>query len=139
MLIRTGTWKALAADAGKIRHAVFVVEQRVPPEIERDSHDAVCVHVVAYNDDGKAVGTGRLLPDGHIGRMAVLPAWRRKGIGARMLQALIGQARDRGFPEVVLSAQAHAQAFYERHGFVAEGPAYLEAGLQHVRMRQRLS
>ena len=77
------------------------------------------------------MATGRLLPDGHIGRMAVLKDWRNRGIGGLMLQKLIERAKARGDREVALSAQVHAVPFYRAHGFVAEGSEYLEAGIRH--------
>ncbi len=84
-----GDWARLHDDAAAVRHAVFVVEQNVPPEIEMDEFDAVCVHAVAYDAAGQVLGTGRLLPDGHIGRMAVQRRARGLGVGARLLQALV--------------------------------------------------
>lgn len=135
MRVRTGNWKTLGDDARKVRYSVFVVEQNVPVEIELDDNDAVCVHAVAYDDAGRAVGTGRLLPDTHIGRMAVLPTCRGQGVGSQLLRALIHEARLRSYPEVVLSAQLHAIPFYERHGFIPEGEPYQDAGIEHVRMR----
>ena len=130
-------WKEARAEAGPIRFAVFVDEQKVPVEMELDEHDAVCVHVIARSE-GRAVGTGRLLPDGHIGRMAVLIAWRRRGVGAAMLNALVGAARERGDKDVVLSAQTHALGFYGKFGFSIEGPEYLDAGIPHQAMRKKL-
>jgi predicted GNAT family N-acyltransferase len=109
----------------------------VPPEIELDAMDERCVHAVAFHKN-VPVGTARLLPDGHIGRMAVLRQWRGRGIGGLLLDALIEQARARGDREVMLSAQAHAVAFYRAHGFVEEGAEYLEAGIPHQAMRRRL-
>ena len=130
-------WDKARAHASAIRFAVFVEEQAVPREIELDEHDALSIHVVAF-EDGKPVATGRLLPDGHIGRMAVLKDWRSRGIGARMLEALIQRARERGDAEVALSAQVQAVAFYRAQGFVAEGDEYLEAGIRHQAMKRRL-
>ena len=130
-------WQRAEREASPIRFAVFVDEQNVPAEIELDEHDAVCLHVIA-RAEGQAVGTGRLLPDGHIGRMAVLKAFRGKGIGAAMLNVLIDKARERGEKEVVLSAQTHALGFYRRHGFVDEGEPYIDAGIPHQTMRKVL-
>ena len=114
-----------------VRTEVFVVEQGVPAEIERDAFDAVCRHAIARDAGGRVVATGRLLPDGHIGRMAVLPGWRGHGVGAALLQALIAEAGRRGMARLVLSAQTHALGFYARFGFVPEGEVYEEAGLPH--------
>jgi predicted GNAT family N-acyltransferase len=130
-------WERARAHAAPIRFAVFVEEQRVPPEIELDDMDARCIHALAFVE-GKAVGTGRLLPDGHIGRMAVLPEFRGRGIGGLMLAKLVEQARARGDREVALSAQVHAVPFYRAHGFVEEGAEYLEAGIRHQSMRKAL-
>jgi predicted GNAT family N-acyltransferase len=128
-------WEDAEKEAAAIRFRVFVDEQKVPAEIELDEWDAVCVHVIA-RCEGIAVGTGRLLPDGHIGRMAVLKEWRGKGVGDAMLQALIDLARTRGDKEVVLSAQTHALGFYRKHGFVEEGALYEDAGIPHQAMRK---
>jgi len=132
------SWDKAQPIAGPIRFAIFVGEQNVPPGIELDDMDAKSVHAIAYTPDGQAVGTGRLLPDGHIGRMAVVKEWRRQGVGAAILEALVEEARRRGHAEVVLSAQLQAAEFYRNHGFVAEGKVYQEAGILHQRMRRRL-
>lgn len=133
--IRYGDWATLGADAQTIRLAVFVREQNVPAELEMDDKDAVCLHAVAYDAAGVPVGTGRLLPDGHIGRMAVMKAARGTGIGGALLRGLMARARERGHAEVVLSAQTHAAPFYKAHGFVQVGDEFLEAGIAHVEMR----
>jgi len=131
-------WAAACAEASRIRLAVFVEEQRVPPEIEMDEKDAVCVHALAYAQ-GRAVGTGRLLPDGHIGRMAVLKESRCLGVGGAILERLVEEARRMGMREVVLSAQTHALGFYRRHGFMAAGEVFEEAGIPHQEMRRMLN
>ena len=136
--IRTGSWEELREQAQAIRYQVFVIEQKVPVELEWDEMDAQCLHALACNEQGQALGTGRLLPDGHIGRMAVLADARGHGVGSRLLQELMAAARTRGDAEVVLSAQLHAEPFYARHGFAREGGEYMDAGIPHVSMRRRL-
>jgi predicted GNAT family N-acyltransferase len=130
-------WEKARTHATPIRFAVFVEEQGVPREIELDEMDERSLHALVFENE-KPVGTGRLLPDGHIGRMAVLKAWRGRGIGGQILRALMDKARSRGDREVVLSAQVHATAFYRAHGFMEEGSEYLEAGIPHRDMRCRL-
>jgi predicted GNAT family N-acyltransferase len=131
------SWDEARAHAAPIRFAVFVDEQGVPREIEMDETDARCVHVIAF-DDAVPVATGRLLPDGHIGRMAVLKEWRGRGIGSFLLKYLVQKARERGDKKISLSAQVHAVRFYKAHGFEEEGGEYLEAGIRHQGMRLRL-
>jgi len=130
-------WARARSEASRIRFAVFVREQGVPAEIELDEHDAEGIHALAFLHK-TVVGTARLLPDGHIGRMAVLKEWRGRGVGAALLRALIERAQERGDAKVLLSAQVHALAFYRAHGFLAEGPVYEEAGIPHQAMHLRL-
>jgi predicted GNAT family N-acyltransferase len=133
--IRRADWERDQARLRALREEVFVREQGVPLDLEWDGLDAGCLHVLAESDAGQAIGTGRLLADGHIGRMAVQRGWRRRGVGAAMLEFLLAEARRLGMAEVVLNAQTHALAFYARHGFVPEGPPFLEAGIPHQAMR----
>jgi predicted GNAT family N-acyltransferase len=128
-------WVRARTEAQRIRFTVFVDEQGVPAEFEMDENDAHCVHALAYID-GRPVGTGRLLPDGHVGRMAVLKEWRGNGAGRALLRALVEAARQRGDKEVLLSAQVHALGFYRAEGFEPEGDEYEEAGIPHQAMRK---
>jgi predicted GNAT family N-acyltransferase len=130
-------WEAAQQEAKRIRFTVFVEEQRVPADLEMDENDAKSLHALAYAN-GRAIGTGRLLPDGHIGRMAVLKDWRGQGAGRAMLRRLIDAARRHGHREVALSAQVHAVEFYRAEGFKAEGAVYEEAGIPHQLMRRDL-
>lgn len=127
-------WDAGQAELLAVRYAVFVDEQGVPKELEHDEHDHRALHLIARAADGTAVGTARMLPDGHIGRMAVLPAWRRQGVGSALLSELIRIAGDRGIHGLFLNAQCEADSFYRRFGFVAEGEVFLDAGITHRRM-----
>ena len=138
ILIRLGDWGSLQQDAQQVRKAVFVEEQGIPAELEWDSNDVNCLHAVAYDGDGLPVGTGRLLPDGHIGRMAVLARARGAGVGAEILRQLMGQAKLRGDAVVVLNAQQTAEPFYSREGFTRSGDLFEEAGIPHVTMKKTL-
>lgn len=122
-----------------IRGEVFVRGQKVPLDIELDALDPLCQHVIARSADGVAIGTGRLMPDGRIGRVAVLDAWRGRGVGGVILERLVEIARARGLQRVELHSQIHARAFYARHGFEAYGDHFLEAGIEHVHMRRALN
>lgn len=131
-------YDAARADLQAVREAVFVHEPQVPAELERDPLDPQCVHVIARSHDGVAIGTGRMTPDHRIGRMAVLPQWRGQGVGDAMLLALIEQARESGWRELALNAQASAITFYTRHGFLPHGERFMEAGIEHQAMRRLL-
>lgn len=105
-------------------------EQGIDESEEWDEADATAVHAIAWLND-QAVGTGRLLVDGKIGRMAVHKNYRGKGVGAAILNTLIELARQQGHDRVTLSAQAAAIGFYEHWGFVPFGPAHEEVGIAH--------
>lgn len=144
-LVRFVNWNSHEAEAVKrIRFTVFVDEQKVPPELELDETDGIAVHVLAENRAGDVCGTGRMFPDveqpsqAKIGRMAVMKAFRGRGCGAAILDALVQEARRRGFKTVALSAQVHAVAFYEHYGFKAEGKVYDDAGIPHKTMTMLL-
>lgn len=128
-------WPEGGAPLSDIRRRVFVEEQSVPEALEWDGLDGEAVHVLAHDDNGSAIGCGRLLPAGKIGRMAILPEWRRRGVGSAMLGALIGMARQQRLPAVELSAQVDAIPFYEKAGFRAYGSIYMDAGIPHRDMR----
>jgi predicted GNAT family N-acyltransferase len=124
-----------------LRQRVFVVEQGVPAELELDDMDGVSDHAVALlgaDPEGEVVGTGRLLPSGVIGRMAVAREHRGQGVGAAVLACLEQRARERGLAVVELHAQVHAARFYDKAGWSPYGEVFLEAGIEHVAMRKEL-
>jgi predicted GNAT family N-acyltransferase len=129
------SWNAACSRLRAIRKVVFVQEQKVPEELEWDGIDELCLHALAATAAGEAVGTGRLLPDGQIGRMAVLAHWRKQGVGGLILSELIAAARESGHAAVELSAQTHAIGFYRRFGFEIVSGEYLDAGIPHRTMR----
>lgn len=125
-------------DLRAVREPVFVQEQQVPIELEWDELDPVCVHVIARDAAGTPIGTGRLTPEHKIGRMAVLPEWRGRGVGDALLLALIEEAAQRRWPELRLHSQASAVGFYVKHGFVPYGDRFMEAGIEHQSMRRQI-
>jgi predicted GNAT family N-acyltransferase len=135
--VEAGAWTEIGGQAWQVRDAVFVGEQQVPPAVERDEHDAASRHVIARDSDGGAIGTGRLLADGHLGRMAVLADWRGKGVGRALLERLLEEAAQLGREHLALHAQTQASGFYRRFGFVEEGPEFMEAGIPHRTMVRR--
>jgi len=138
-IIHIVDWKNAASRARKVRDAVFIVEQKVPVDLEWDDWDARSEHALALDENGEPIGTGRLLPDGHLGRMAVLASWRGAGVGRSLALALLQRARDRGMKRVVLHAQKHAADFYLKLGFAAFGEPFEEAGIAHIAMAMDIS
>jgi predicted GNAT family N-acyltransferase len=136
--IRLVDWSGAGEPLRAVRRAVFIVEQSIPEAMEWDNDDAVCRHALAEDASGGPVGCGRLLADGHIGRLAVLSAWRGRGVGSALLQHLMDLARSLGHARVVLNAQTRAMPFYARHGFDAVGDEFMEAGIPHHTMARNL-
>jgi predicted GNAT family N-acyltransferase len=124
-----------------LRVRVFVDEQGVDPAEETDSLDDEAVQIVGVDDSG-VIATCRLrdLGDGEwkLERMAVERRVRRLGVGARLLEGAEREARERRAGEMVLNAQLRAEKFYADHGYTVEGDTFLEAEIEHVRMRKAL-
>ena len=135
ILIRA--WQEAQKDAFKVRHEVFILEQRVPDDLEIDEFDPVALHALAYSDN-ICIGTGRLHINndgvGQIGRMAILSSFRNKGLGRQIMKALIETAKSKEISSLILHAQVSAIPFYEKLGFIANGPIYDEAGIPHRNM-----
>ena len=124
-------------DICAIRYEVFVDEQNVPEELEIDGLDGEAKHVLTFVDE-VPIGTGRILSDGHIGRVAVLKNFRGLGIGKSIMKELIKCAQDLSLEKVWLSSQWHAHSFYLDLGFVCVGEIYKEAGIDHIKMFRTL-
>jgi predicted GNAT family N-acyltransferase len=132
------TWHDAEPLLRSVREAVFMREQGVPAELEWDGLDENSHHVLALSSHGQAIGCGRILPNAHIGRVAVMPEWRGKKVGSAILEGLLAYAAGLHYPEVDIDAQVQAVPFYERFGFVAEGEAFMDAGIPHRKMRLKL-
>ena len=122
-----------------VRRQVFIEEQGIPAQLEWDGWDYDCRHVLALTFQKTPIGTGRLDPDGRIGRMAVLAPWRGRGVGSAILAALVSIARERCYRKVSLNAQLKASGFYSKAGFRRIGAPFIEAGIRHVVMEKTLS
>ena len=125
------------AGALALRERVFCVEQGVPVAEELDGLDDAAAHLVALDEDGRVVGTLRLLFDGttaKVGRVAVDAGWRRRGIAQRMLELALERARAEGCARARLAAQLEAVELYEKAGFAVESDRFWEAGIEHVWM-----
>jgi predicted GNAT family N-acyltransferase len=150
-VIRLAAEPAETEDALTVRYDVFVTEQGVPAELERDVRDELAEHFVAYAD-AHPVGAGRLVveapgfegidpglgPVAHLGRLAVRPEARGSGLGVAMVRAIEARAVERGLRVLALSSQTYAIPFYERLGYAAEGPEFDDAGIAHRWMSRSL-
>ena len=121
-----------------IREAVFIREQGIPAELEWDGLDEGCRHALALSDQGDAIGCGRMLASGHIGRIAVLPQWRKKKVGTAIMEALLDYARAHDYKQVDVDAQTYALPFYRSFEFVEQGDVFMDAGLPHIKMILKL-
>jgi predicted GNAT family N-acyltransferase len=124
-----------APEIRNIRNDVFTREQHIDKDVDFDGQDGDAVHVLVVCK-GKHVGTGRMLQDGHIGRLAVLREYRGRGLGAEAIRALIEEAENLGMERVYLGAQKHAVGFYQKLGFSVCGEPYIEANIEHIHMER---
>lgn len=121
-----------------VREAVFIHEQGVPAELEWDGLDEGCRHALALSNKGEAIGCGRMLASGHIGRIAVLPKWRKQKVGTAIMEALLDYARTHDYKQVDVDAQTYAVPFYRNFDFVEQGDVFMDAGLPHIKMFLKL-
>ena len=128
--IQAHPWSHAQLWAVPIRYNVFVLEQQVPVTIEMDELDAVSTHYVAFHGH-QAIGTARITPDFHIGRVAVQQGWRSSGIGRMLMDAIV---KDLGDRDLHLNAQTAVEQFYKKLGFKAHGDTFMEAGIEHISM-----
>ena len=133
------SWEKDRKDLIDIRTKVFINEQMVPPDLEWDGYDKDCWQVIAKTESGQSIGTARMLYDGHIGRMAVLPDFRKQGVGKMLLEALEKIALIQGIPTVILYAQTSAIDFYKKQGYTITSEEFMDAGIPHVTMEKKLS
>ncbi len=131
-------WRDAEPLLKSVREAVFIHEQGVPEELEWDGLDEGSRHALALSYQGEAVGCGRMLADGHIGRIAVLPQWRKQKVGTAVMEALLAYARTHEYQQVSVNAQIYALLFYQNFNFVEEGEPFMDAGLPHIRMNLKL-
>jgi predicted GNAT family N-acyltransferase len=124
-----------------LRVKVFIGEQGVDAEEERDDLDDASLQIVGLDESG-VIATCRLRDLGggewKLERMAVEQRLRGNGVGGQLLAGAEREARERGAREMVLHAQRRAESFYAARGYVAEGDIFLEAEIEHVRMRKAL-
>ena len=136
---RYTTWNDDSDQIYFVRKAVFVEEQGIPEDLDFDGLDPECWHVLTCTSKSEPIGTARMQRDGHIGRIAVLKNWRRKGVGARLLASLVKKAVEQDLTGVYLHSQAQAVSFYEKRGFRKEGDIFMEADIPHQKMVRMLS
>ena len=120
-----------------VREQVFIQEQHIDPEIEFDGLDTQAVHVLVV-DGEQPLGTGRILANGHIGRIAIMQVARGQGLGVKVVRALVEYAKQQGYPKVDLGAQTHAVDFYRKLGFTPYGDEFMEANIPHQAMEMLL-
>jgi predicted GNAT family N-acyltransferase len=121
-----------------IREEVFIREQGIPAELEWDGLDEGCRHALALSHQGNAIGCARMFANGHIGRIAVLPQWRKKKVGTAIVEALLDYARTHDYKQVDVDAQTYAMPFYGGFEFVKQGKEFMDAGLPHIKMVLKL-
>ena len=131
-------------DAGyALRRDVFETEQNIPRPLDRDPYDYAADHVVVFDEQGRCVGTGRIVRidarTAQVGRMAVAKDVRKNGVGALVLDALERMAAMRGLTDVLVASQLPAEPFYAKRGFARQGEPFADQGVPHVMMKKTIS
>jgi predicted GNAT family N-acyltransferase len=143
----------------ELRRSVFVDEQGVPAHLEADGRDHEATHLVAVAD-GHVVATLRLVtkrdrgahaepdrrrdsdraePRIRLGRLAVAPAYRRRGLASALLAAAEREVSTAGGGRIVLHAQTYACGLYAAAGYECRGGPFQEAGVEHITMERHVA
>jgi predicted GNAT family N-acyltransferase len=120
---------------------VFCGEQGVSRAADRDGRDPEATHIVAV-EDGRVLGTCRLVFHGataRLGRLAVEPEARGRGVAAAILAEATSVARGAAAERISLHAQTYARELYARDGYRESGEPFEEEGIEHVRMEKQLA
>jgi predicted GNAT family N-acyltransferase len=121
-----------------IRFEVFIDEQKVPVDRERDEADEYCDHYLLRKDKN-AIATARVQYKkniAYIERVAVRKPFRKHGVGHVLMQHVIAELKGvKGLRAIEVGSQTQATEFYERLGFARYGEVYDDAGIPHVHMR----
>jgi predicted GNAT family N-acyltransferase len=136
-ILTVPVFSTLANLAFNLRREVFVIEQRVPPELENDDEDLTAIHMVAIWN-GDVCGTLRLVrrPEHHkIGRVAVGQPFRGKGIAKAMMLKAMDDYGDAARGRFYLTAQTDKITLYEKLGYKAYGQQFMDAGIPHLAMK----
>lgn len=134
--LKTTNWKKDKHALSEIRTTVFINEQNVPEALEWDEFDKDCIHMLVTDNTNTPIACGRLKPDGHIGRMAVLKKYRKTGIGTSILKQLLKAAKNMNLTKVYLHAQTTAIPFYEKQGFKTCSDEFMDANIPHKSMKK---
>lgn len=127
-------------DMLSLRSEVFVVEQACVFQ-DPDGADLSSTHLLGRSVEGQLAAVLRIVDPGvkyaqpSIGRVVCAPALRGRGLGRELFAQGVLHCRTLWPGQGIrISAQARLQNFYEAHGFVVQGPAYLEDGIPHLEM-----
>lgn len=110
-------------------------------EADRDGRDEEAQHIVAV-EGGQVIGTCRLLLGGgvaRLGRLAVAPECRGRGVGEAILAEADHVAAAAGCERIDLHAQTYAKRLYLVSGYAERGRTFVEEGIEHVAMEKRLA
>ncbi|WLR42978.1 GNAT family N-acetyltransferase [Bacillus carboniphilus] len=141
MEVHQVTSKEQLDQAIEIRMKVFVNEQQVPEELEKDEHDQHANHVLLYNQSHEPIGTGRcriMNQYGKIERVCVLKEYRKGGNGKRIITKLEEILKEKGIQKFKLHAQTQAKAFYEKLGYKITSDIFYDANIPHIEMTKEV-
>lgn len=127
-------------DAYKVREEVFMGEQKISEEIEKDVYDKLAYHCIIYHNE-KSIATARLIEKNliwSIGRVAVIKSYRKKGLGIKLMEYLLEYAKEKKINQVEVHAQKSVELFYGKLKFRRIGDEYFEAGIMHITMIKKI-
>ncbi|MGS2721313.1 GNAT family N-acetyltransferase [Paraglaciecola aestuariivivens] len=132
--VKNVDWENEQHKLRKIREKVFVCQRRIPVEYEFDQLDSQSFHVLVVNEQDQEIATGRITPQGEIGRIAVEPQHRRPEVYKQLSDALLNIARQIGVRHILVQCELEGVSYYQKQGFRPIGSVFMDAGIPRQRM-----
>lgn len=123
----------------KIRSEIFVLEQECI-YIDPDGKDPEALHLIA-TEENEIIGTARIFAPGvkheeaSFGRLGITDSYRERGYAHELVSEIHSYIKhEYGNVSIRIEAQSHLRAFYSRHGYQADGAAFILDDIEHVEM-----
>lgn len=134
LTIEKVNWRHSKRRLKKLRDRVFVCEWRIPRHLEFDEHDPISDHVLIVDSDGAEIATGRITPEGEIGRIAVISHHRSKEIYDVLYATLLDIAKENDLEDIYVQCELDGVDHFRECGFRAVGGVYMDSGTPRQKM-----
>lgn len=131
-------WHANKSEILKLRHNVLVNELNAQHEITEHDEDPDCIHVIAYDGDSNAIGTGCISKLGVIRDVIVLNKWRGHTVGKAIVSYLLHIANVERLTFTTVKTPESLLSFYESYDFIKTDVSEKLNGIHYIKLVREL-